>query len=391
MDQLTDGLKAYTSLVVDALVIDRDTPPPPPPGGRAEMGRAVLNQQFVSLAVFTAILYDILVTFDQEVQHFYVSSLSSVQVLWFLNRALVPAQIGVHILVTFLPHPSSSLCRIAGEYIGNWIGVVNLLVIQCSLALRTAAIYGRSPRIIFFLIGLLLASTTSRVTILAMHPIRNVSASVGQLPGVCLDFPSQINSAAFYGPVVLDAILYLMTVVKVVVQASRYARNGIRGTIGTARVREGESLFSVLYRDGSVYFLVVAVAMAITVIGFFNRRLLGAFTESDLYIAVCSIACSRLILHLKKSARRSSYRIWDGSSGRSGGESRGRGRGRGTSSSRELGRRGRFGHTARVDGGANSLMEFESIPTLSGPTRSSSGHREVEEFEMDDYKPRVCQ
>ena len=57
MDQLT-GVKAYARFVVDTLVIEKDTLPMglPPPGGRARMGVAVLNQQFVSLAVFTALL-----------------------------------------------------------------------------------------------------------------------------------------------------------------------------------------------------------------------------------------------------------------------------------------------------------------------------------------------
>jgi len=55
-----------------------------------------------------------------------------------------------------------------------------------------------------------------------------------------------------------------------------------------------------LYRDGSIYFFVVVAAMIITVIGFYYQSLAAAFAASDLYISACSIACSRLILHLKE-------------------------------------------------------------------------------------------
>jgi len=115
----------------------------------------------------------------------------------------------------------------------------------------------------------------------------------------------ELNIAAFYGPVVVDAILYAMTVARILVQRSRCAK--VRMSLGWRK--NGRSLFSVLYRDGSIYFLVVAIAMVITMLGFFYMPLTGPFTESDLYLAVCSIACSRLILHLMGRSRSDARRV----------------------------------------------------------------------------------
>jgi len=245
-------------------------------------------------------LYDICITYDQEVKYIYGKP-SLVRILWFLNRILVPGKVGVHVLITFIYNPSNSLCKIVGQNFGNWVAVVNLFVIQFALALRTAAIYGRSTRISLLIFTLLLGSTLSRIVILSMHPIPNKSRPQSPYGSLCLDFPNKIHAAIFYGPVAFDAILYFMTVFQIYAQSPRYAQT----------FKKSASLFSILVRDGSIYFLVVAIAMAITVIGFFNRPLLGAFTESDLYITICSIACSRLILSLKRSSCQAVYGGWE--------------------------------------------------------------------------------
>jgi len=227
---------------------------------------------------------------------------SLVQILWFLNRILVPVQIVVHVLISFWPNPSIMLCRALGQTFGNWIGVLNIFIIQTSLALRTAAIYERSRRVSLFVATLVIGSTVSRIVILALRPIPNKPVKGFSDVLVCLDFPFRQNSASFFGPVFVDVTLYLMTVWRLYQQSPPNLGPQIRRT---------NTLFPLLYRDGAIYLFVVAAAMGMSVVGFFYRPLLGAFTESDLYIVACSIACSRLILHLKESSRRNSYRNRD--------------------------------------------------------------------------------
>jgi len=253
------------------------------------------------LAAFVTLLYDIMITFDQEVIHIYGGRNSIVKLFWFLNRILVPVKLGVHLLVCFWENPSSSFCHSLGQNFANWTVLANIFVIQCLLALRTAAIYERSLGVSVFISVLVFGSTISRVVILILNPIKNIPSQGSARGPLCLDFPNKTNAASFYIAVSLDAVLYIMTVARLLVQAPK----------SFPGIQRKSTLFRLLFQDGSIYFLAVAAAMSMAVIGFFYRPFLGAFTESDLYIAACSIACSRLILHLKESSRQAIYRDLD--------------------------------------------------------------------------------
>jgi len=262
---------------------------------------AVLNFQYVTLAAFVTLLYDIMITFNQEVIHIYGGRNSIVKLLWFLNRILVPVKLGAHLLVCFWENPAPSLCLSLSQNFANWVALANIFIIQCLLALRTAAIYERSLGVSVFISVLLIGSTISRIIILILNPIRNTPSKGSARGTLCLDFPNRTNAASFYAAVFLDAVLYTMTVVRLLVQSPQTFPG----------IQRKSTLFRLLFQDGSIYFLAVAAAMSMSVIGFFYRPFLGAFTESDLYIAACSIACSRLILHLKESSRQAIYRDLD--------------------------------------------------------------------------------
>jgi len=243
-----------------------------------------------------ALLYDIAITLDQEIVHFYRRKLSFVQVLWFLNRILVPVQAGAHILPLLWASRPATICPALGYIFNTWVGVFNLFIIQCSLATRTAAIYECAFGISAFIAFLVVASTASRITVLVLQPGSSKEIPAWRASGteltLCVEPLLRKNAASFAGPLILDATLYIMTVVRLKIQGSRQPKSGVR------------DLFAILFRDGSIYFFVVTLAMILSISGFFYVPLFGAFATSDLYIVACSISCSRLILHLKESSRR---------------------------------------------------------------------------------------
>jgi len=262
---------------------------------------SILGLQYATLWVFVTLLYDIIITFDQEVFHFYNRRLSIVQVLWFLNRITAPVNVGTRVLMAFWYNPPDiSLCRNVGQYFVNIMSLVNVFIVQGLLALRTAAIYERSLGVSLFIGILVLGALISRIAVLLSNPFLNRSLDVPPHGLMCLDKPFRSNAIAFYVPVGVDATLYLMTVLRLY-KTQPPSVPGVRRT---------STLLPLLYRDGAIYFLAVATAMAISVMGLYIQSLFGAFSSSDLYIAACSIACSRLILHLKESSRRARYQNW---------------------------------------------------------------------------------
>jgi len=260
--------------------------------------RSILYWQYVALVAFVLLLYDIIISFDQEVTHIYGGRASIVQLLWFF-RILVPVQLGVHALPTYWLNPPTWLCLVMLQHFDVWLGVVNLFTIQCLLALRTVAIYERSLKVSVFITILMVGSFASRLVIIIMSVLQFPDLKPFHVPNgtqLCLTPPVQISRnrfSAWCGPAIVDIVLYLMTVWRLYTRSPR----------SVPGIRRSNSLFSLLYRDGSIYFLVVAAALTITMIGFFNVYWAAAFSASDLYIATCSIACSRLILHLKERSK----------------------------------------------------------------------------------------
>jgi len=181
------------------------------------------------------------------------------------------------------------------------MSLANVFFVQSLLGLRTIAIYERSYRVFLFVAILVIGSSISRVIVLIKNPVMIISAKAPPHGRMCLDFPVRRNAVSFYTPVAVDAILYLMTVLRLY---------HTQPPLPVPGVRRSSTLLSLLYRDGAIYFLAVASAMGLSVVGFYVPRLFGPFSASGLYIAACSIACSRLILHLKESSRRALYQNW---------------------------------------------------------------------------------
>jgi len=284
------------------------------------MALPILRFHYVTLAVFVVLLYDTIITFDQEITHIYLGKQSFVRILWFCNRVLVPIRVGVHFIITFYRNPSGALCNFMGE-VNIWLGIICLLTIQIVLCLRTAAICGRTAWITVPIFVILMSSFTSRIAVLNVYPVEHVLRYDMTWEGeICLSLAPYQVLGAFLAPAALDALLYFLTMVCLILKCtSRDDGDFVPSRSGGRRRRRSVRLclnsFVVnLLRDGSIYYLVVVLAMGVVIIGFIHHPLQGALSESGLYVTACSIACSRLFLSFREKHREAERERddWDG-------------------------------------------------------------------------------
>lgn len=244
--------------------------------------------KLVSVSIYCLLIYDILLTSAKEVRHIYRSRASLVKLLWFLNRWLVPITLAVHFWNIFALDPSRKFCKVTGGA-ALWLYSINLLVIQSTLCLRVIAIYNRSALTTWFILFLLTASTGSRVILFALRPVKQIPLprSLG-LTG-CMDEPSSDIAGAYWATLVLDTVLFVMTVLR------------MGSGIPDRKVLRHAPIIVLLFRDGAIYFLIVVAAISLTVAGYYHFQLLGPCTSSFLVLGILSTACSRLLLNLREA------------------------------------------------------------------------------------------
>jgi len=264
-------------------------PPPPPSAGMlAPQAEAVQMMKFVSLAIYTAVVWDIATTYAMEVRHVYRSRWTIIKVLWFLNRIGVPVTLGLHAINVFKSNPSPEYCQMFGNST-IWSSVINIFVIQFTLCLRVNAIYQRTRSVTIITSLLLILSTLARILIFALKPVFHSPSPV--VPGfsVCLEFPDLTIAGAYWAALILDTVLFIMIVVRI--------GNGIPDR----KALRHAPLIVLIFRDGAIYYGVVVVSIALTVAGYYSLALIGPCTSSYLFLGIMSIACSRLILNLRNA------------------------------------------------------------------------------------------
>jgi len=105
----------------------------------------------------------------------------------------------------------------------------------------------------------------------------------------CMDQPSSDVAGAYWATLVLDTVLFIMTVVRM-------------GTgVSDRMVLRHAPIVVLLFRDGVVYFLIVVAGISLTVAGYYHFQLLGPCTSSFLVLGILSTACSRLLLNLREA------------------------------------------------------------------------------------------
>ncbi|KAF8501275.1 hypothetical protein JB92DRAFT_2976714 [Gautieria morchelliformis] len=256
-------------------------------------------QRFCLLSSSCMLVYEYLLTFDEEVSLIWNCRQSAVTLLFFAARYATPISMILDLLTVY-PIWTVPSCH---TYIRSMSPVIAPLFIL-SLAswitiLRTYALYTLSKRILISLAALWVVATLLMALVLTGFGKR-ISSSASQIAAttkICLlGRRSTKRTAIFWAAqLVLDTTVFVLTVRKTAKYTQhRHSRNSITG------------LINVYLRDGAVYYVGVCgihlLNFLITFLASPGLKTLGStYSQSVSSVLVC-----RLVLSLRKESKRRS-------------------------------------------------------------------------------------
>ncbi|KAJ7121496.1 hypothetical protein C8R44DRAFT_166641 [Mycena epipterygia] len=256
--------------------------------------QAQLNSNYYfNLVSFTLLFYDYFLTLEWEISRYWSSAFTWPNILFFANRygtllGNIPVVIEYFSSTNGTPEKVTSRCRHLESYHQYFIIATQALV-AALLILRTYALYDRNKLVLAFMLSVavgafivgiwsvITAKAGDDGTILRLYFGCNYAISHSQ--GITL-------AAAWAGVAVLDCMIFLLTLYR---------------TCTRRRPSSGD-LFTVLLRDGSVYFGVMVVSNLSNILTFvlsspFTRGIATTFTN-----IISSIILSRLMFNLRDPA-----------------------------------------------------------------------------------------
>ncbi|KAG8752186.1 hypothetical protein FRC14_007267 [Serendipita sp. 396] len=238
----------------------------------------VRSGEYLSIAGITLLIYDYFCTFEEEWGHIWRQKprLAPAKVLFAINRYFP-----LFTLVTRF-----YVCKFGLLSATGFAGVINVAVVEVILLLRVWVIYSRKRWIgimlwSFFAVGLALA-----LVVKYLQPHTN-------LPFV--KPPSYDNNRCtkvaagemffIYGIVCLSESVFFSMLVYKAYQTSK----------GASRT----PILKALILQGTMYYFVVLIILAITMFAPFSEELYFPIANALIIVPITSVACNRLILSLR--------------------------------------------------------------------------------------------
>ncbi|KAI0673950.1 hypothetical protein C8Q78DRAFT_1076902 [Trametes maxima] len=235
--------------------------------------------RYLCIAATCVLLYDLLLTFDQEVEHFWKPGPWSLsRVLFFLNRYFPP------IVLACIGFVHSNFV----------LAVVGLAIVQAIIVLRICYVYSKELMARLFVIGCFVACTVVTFVILGKiwHDIDSVAIPLRGLKiNGCTAPPSRQIWKVLIPNLGLHTVLYLAT------------------TLPVLRMRligKQSRLLNRLAIDGGVfYFNIFAVAMFSTIGSLAQSPLITLpAIYSNLLLGIAALSVSRVMLSIRSLATR---------------------------------------------------------------------------------------
>ncbi|KAF8498296.1 hypothetical protein JB92DRAFT_2985107 [Gautieria morchelliformis] len=247
-----------------------------------------------NISATALLLYDTIVTLDQEINLIWRSSWSFVTALYLLIRHYSVAYLILSSYVSINVFLTESFC---GHYMvfQEWGTIILLPAVDILIILRVYALFGRSTKIGILLVVLWLAETISLFTLFQLDFKPTTAVMPNPLPGVlpgCFPLQDTHFPVARIGAIasVFQAIYFGLTAVALYKEVRPF----------------GFSLSPILrvfFRDGAVYSFVILVLYLWNTIsvGQLKGPLQGV--SVPWLNAIFPIIAARLVLNLRRSAR----------------------------------------------------------------------------------------
>jgi len=255
-----------------------------------------LNASFALISL-TILFYDYGLTAHDEIRAYWGTRMTWASVLFYLNRYVsmigntVPIVMGNFWTTrNYDPHKVQA-CRALQTY-HQYFSIVAQIFVAAMLIMRTYALYERSRRILIFTTGIALAAVVVGAYILcsgkdSSHNLHGIYLEVGCASGLDI-YESRRLGLGWVGMLIFDIAIFSLTAWKALALSREQ--------------RGGRSLFSILMRDGAIFFFVMMASNGGNILSFFyagpyTRGIATAFTN-----VISSVMISRLMLNLRLHA-----------------------------------------------------------------------------------------
>jgi len=245
--------------------------------------------RYCQLASSVIIVYDHLVTIDQEFELIWNSSRSFGKMVFLANRYYALMTVIFNTYALFSPNVTDSLCLHWYRWQG-WTGVIAFIFAEIILQLRLYALYFLNKKLLAFMVSFCILAAAASAGIMG-YVIYHISASSNTIPGTkfCVAQNIPIGFYTFWIPMLVsESLLCALALYR-----------GIDNIWGGGLFRTGKRLVEILIRESVFYFLVMFATYLANTIVF----MLG--TESEIEIPIgfaVALSCvmgNRLCLNVR--------------------------------------------------------------------------------------------
>jgi len=255
----------------------------------------------VTVGAFALLIFDIIVTFDQEVTYVWRAPWSLGKGAYLCSRYIAVVNLCLFVILALSGNPSPMLCDFGKWYRTIWTLLSAFVPCNIILASRLQALYSHSKRVRIVILALFIIGTLTHIALMIILDVRLSSPVASH--GFFLGCVNQLNGASVYNIVVTLPDLVLACI---------YFGLALNRFLGHWReridlkhlqtIRDSKclaSLFSLLYRDGVLVYATIFVTVFINgvlVVSMPMRIVQGA--GLPWLIAIMAMASCRLIFML---------------------------------------------------------------------------------------------
>ncbi|KZW03171.1 hypothetical protein EXIGLDRAFT_828551 [Exidia glandulosa HHB12029] len=254
----------------------------------------VALQRYMVTAAFVFLLWDLLITFDMEVERIWMSRDTAFKVFWSFLRYLPVAGITLGLIMTTHPAVVSSQVVVPLAITASVFSSVAYLFAHLAFITRTYALYSRDNRILYVLVPLLVGEMALVFSVVGLNvPRYYASLAMGALPDPeppkVIEIPSREFAIAVWClQGLFDCVVFGLTLHK---------------TICLSKARVQTPILPLLFRDGCGYFVAMILLYSINIL----LEIFGSLRIRSVNASLASVfpvvLSQRIILNLRSLSR----------------------------------------------------------------------------------------
>jgi len=245
--------------------------------------------QYVGVASFTMLVWDHIITFSDEVEYLWKGGKGLAVYLFFLNRYLIPLSFIVNLWAYFSTSWTLRSCGHFVRYEGS-MTMIGISIVFLMMFLRIRALYARFLSIQAFVFALFLIFVGINAYVLSHGiPVHHPSYPLVDSCTMIVDpkVGRVLASSTAWLPLLYDTVVISLTVYR---------------TASSVYTRSTSNLFSVLFREGLLYYSVICTITLVLTIMINSTGQSIRNVASQLHLCLTVAMMSRITLHLRRFA-----------------------------------------------------------------------------------------